>query len=141
MYKSFSQSVLEEMEERGGILLTIKPGWEQSTEWCAQPFFISYCMGLQREHIFSCYLSKENGAIQIVNLEATELIKDKKSLVDAYMYVTLKGLIKHAKNMGATRLIVDSYIPATADHMLDLGFYITPKGMTGGARGCKKLKE
>jgi hypothetical protein len=38
------------------------------------------------------------------------------------------------------RLIVDSYIPAAADHMMDLEFSVTARGISAGARGCKILK-
>ena len=141
MYKAFSPSVLEEMEERGDISLTVKSGWEHANKWTAQPFFISYCIGSEREHIFSCYFSQESTVIQITNIEPTKLIADKKALVDAYMYITLKGLIGYAENAGVSRLIIDSYISAAADHMLDLGFYVTPKGISGGSRGCKRLKD
>jgi len=72
---------------------------------------------------------------------ATELIADKKGLVDAYTYLALKGMVDFTRTMQATRLIVDSFIPALADHMLDLGFHVTPKGMSGGCRGCKTLKD
>jgi len=142
MYRALSPSVLEEMTERGNILLTIKPGWEQGTPWTASPSFVSYCIGTNQEHIFTCYSSRENTVMQVTNMEATKLISDKKSLVDAYMYVALKGLIDLAKDREVKRLIVDSFIPSAADHMLDLGFYITPKGAfsCGGSRGCKTIK-
>lgn len=142
MYKAFSPSVLKEMTERGNILLTIKPGWEQATPWNASPSFISYCMGTNREHIFTCYFSQESTVMQVTNIEATKLISDKKSLVDAYMYVALKGLVELAENKKVQRLIVDSFISAAADHMLDLGFYITPKGAfsSTGSRGCKTIE-
>ena len=141
MYKSLSTSVLREMEERGDILVTIKPGWEQSGGWQAKPSFISYAVGYDREHIFGCYFMQENNTIQISDVEPTKLISNEKSLVDAYIYITLKGLIEFANNLGAKRLIFDSLIPAAADHMLDLGFNITSKGISGGTRGCKLLKD
>ena len=142
MYRALSPSVLEEMAGRGNILLTIKHGWEHQTPWTATPSFISYCIGTTREHIFICYSSRESTVMQISNIEATELISDEKSLVDAYMYVALKGLINLAESSRVKRLIVDSFIPSTADHMLDLGFYITPRGSFSGAgsRGCKTIK-
>ena len=143
MYKAFSPSIIEEMEERGNIVITVKPGWEQTQPWSSKPSYISYWLGTHHERIFSCYVAQEKTAavVQVTNMEATKLISDKKALVDAYMYITLKGLIEYAKSAEAERLIVDSYIPAAADHMLDLGFYITPKGsLAGGSRGCKTIK-
>jgi len=139
MYKAFGPAVLAEMEERGNILITVKPGWEGGGDWISKPSYISYCMGTNREHIFTCYLSQESKSIQIANMEATKLISDRKGLVDAYVYVALKGLVKFAKSLNASRLLVDSFIPATADYMLDLGFYVTSKGLSAGARGCKTL--
>jgi len=141
MYRAFSPTVLKEMEDRGNILVTVKPGWEGGGEWISKPSFISYCIGTGREHIFTCYLSQESKSIQISNMEATKLISDKKALVDAYMYVALKGLVKFARSLNARRLLVDSFIPATADYMLDLGFYVTSKGLSAGARGCKTLRK
>jgi len=38
-------------------------------------------------------------------------------------------------------LIFDSFIPAAADHMFDLGFNVTCRGICGGSRGCKSLKD
>ncbi len=142
MYKAFSPSVLKEMMERGNVLLTVKPGWEGSTPWNPCPSFISYCIGTNREHIFTCYSSQESTVMQITNIEATKLISDKKSLVDAYMYVALKGLLDIAEDKEVKRLIIDSFISSAADHMLDLGFYITPKGAfsSTGSRGCKTIK-
>ena len=141
MYKSLSKSVLEEMTERGNTVVTIKAGWEMSSAWMSIPGYITYCLGGNREHIFRCYVSREHNTIQITNVEATKLISDKKSLVDAYMYVALKGVVKFAENLRAKRLIFDSYIPAAADHMIDLGFRITSKGLSGGSRGLKTFKE
>ena len=141
MYKAFSPSVLAEMEDRGNILITVKPGWEGGGEWIAKPSFISYCIGVEREHIFTCYLSQETKAIQVSNMEATKLISDNKALVDAYMYVALKGLVEFATSQDARRLLVDSFIPASADYMLDLGFYVTSKGLSAGSRGCKTLRK
>lgn len=140
MYKAFAPSVVKELEERGNIIVTIKSGWEQDDGgWLCKPCFVTYCIGSALEHIFSSYLSNEMNTVQFANIEATEVISGNKPLVDAYMYVALKGLIEFAKNLKKKRLVIDSYIPAVADHMLDLGFYITPK--TGaGARGCRILK-
>lgn len=140
MYKSLSPSVLEEMVERGNILVTVKPGWEQTSGWNAKPSFISYTTGYDREHIFTCYFVCDSHSVQITDVEPTKLIYGEKALVDAYMYVTLKGLVEFANNLGANRLIFDSIIPA-ADHMLDLGFNVTSKGISGGSRGCKSLKD
>lgn len=143
MYKAFSPSVLKEMEEHGNILITVKSGWEQTNKWSAKPSYVSYCIGAKREHIFSCYMSQETNTIQITNMKATRLISDKKALIDAYMYIALKGLIEFARDTGVERLIVDSPISAAADYMLDLGFYVMPKGKfsTSGSRGCKRLEE
>ena len=79
--------------------------------------------------------------MQITNVVATKLIADKKGLVDAYTYIALKGMIEFAKNMKSQRIIVDSYIPSLADYMLDFEFHITPKGLSGGCRGCKILED
>ena len=141
MYKAFGPAVLAEMEERGNILITVKPGWEAGGDWISKPSFISYCIGTNREHIFTCYISQESKAVQISNMEATKLISDKKALVDAYVYVALKGLVGFARSLDARRLLVDSFIPAAADYMLDLGFYVTSKGLSAGARGCKTLRK
>lgn len=141
MYKSFSPKILEEMKERGDILVTIKRGWEDTGGWDAKPSFISYTIGHDREHIFRCYFMRENDVVQISDVEPTELISGKKALVDAYMYITLNGLIEFANSLGAKRLIFDSFVPAAADHMLDLGFNVTSKGISGGSRGCKSLKD
>lgn len=141
MYKSLSPSVLEEMTKRGSAVITVKGGWETTSAWVSIPGFITYCLGDNREHIFRCYMSRETNTIQITNVEATKLIADKKSLVDAYMYVALKGVIKFAESMRVKRLIFDSYIPSAADHMIDLGFRITSKGLSGGSRGLKMFKE
>ena len=141
MYKSLSASVLKEMTERGNTTITIKAGWETSSAWVSIPGFITYCLGGNLEHIFRCYMSREHDSIQITNVEPTELIADKKALVDAYMYVALKGVVKFAEDMRVKRLIFDSYVPAAADHMIDLGFRITSKGLSGGSRGLKTFKE
>jgi hypothetical protein len=141
MYKAFSPTVLAEMEDRGNILITVKPGWEGGGDWISKPSYISYCIGTEREHIFTCYLSHESKAVQVSNMEATGLISDNKALVDAYMCIALKGLVVFAKSLNARRLLVDSFIPATADYMLDLGFYVTSKGLSAGARGCKTLRK
>jgi len=137
MYKSLSPYVVREMDERGHILLTTKAGWENN--WCAMPSHISYNIGTESEHIFRCYFSQQMGAIQITNVEATDLISDNKALVDAYMYIAIKGMVDFAGTFKVKRLVFDSFIPAAADHMLDLGFYITAKGLDGGSRGYKIL--
>ena len=143
MYRTLAPSVLKEMEECGNVVLTVKPGWEQVNQWSSKPSYISYCIGTRREHIFTCYMSQENTTIQITNMEATKLIANNKALIDAYMYVTLKELIDFAETQQVKRLIVDSFISSAADHMLDLGFYVTPKGTfsANGSRGCKTIKE
>ena len=140
MYKSFSASVLKQMEERAEIMVTVKEGWTSITKWSSTPGFISYCLGVNREQIFSCYITREESIFQISCVEPTELIKGQKSLVDAYIYVALRGLIKFANNMGVRQLVFDSYIPAAADHMLDMGFVLTPRGIPG-SRGCKILED
>ena len=147
MYKAFSPIVIKEMETHGNISLTIKSGWEQVNAWSAKPSHICYWMGDYQEYIFDCYSSQEKTVMEIGNLKATEIISDKDALVDAYMYLTLKGLIDLAEIVGVKRLIVSSYISATADYMLDLGFYVTHNkillsgGSSGESRGCKTLKE
>jgi len=141
MYKALSPSVLEEMEERGDIVVTIKNGWDQGVRWSTKPHNISYCIGTSLERIFTCYISKESATVQITNIEPTKLISANKGLIDAYMYVALKGLMKFAKELNTRRLIIDSYIPASADYMLDLGFSVTSKGLGSGARGCKTLED
>ena len=141
MYKAFAPEIIKKMEENGSIVITIKPGWEHVGNWACAPSNISYWLGSQRERIFTCYLSRESSTVQITNVAATRLIADKKGLVDAYMYLALKGMIEFAKTAGVKRLIVDSFIPALADHMLDQEFHITPKGLSGGCRGCKTLKD
>jgi len=135
MYKSFSPSVLKEMEKRGHIQITAKNGWEQV--WSAQPSFISYCIGNTYERIFSCYYSGYDDQIQITSIEAMDLISKNKGLIDAYMYLAIKGIIRLANNIGVKYVVVDSFISSAADHMLDLGFRV---GLSNGSRGCKKLK-
>lgn len=143
MFKALPPAVLEEMLEAGEILLTVKAAWEGASVWSAVPNFISYCIGTERTHIFTCYCLREGVTLQLTNMEPTKLISGEKPLVDAYMYVALKGLIEFANSLGIERLIIDSYVPSAADYMLDLGFYITPKGTfsSGGVRGYKILKE
>lgn len=140
MYKSFSPGVLKEMKNRGEIIITIRPGWENAAQWSYIPGFISYCIGQNREHIFSCYISKDTETVQLTNIVPTKLINENKSLIDAYMYVAIKGLMELTEGMGAKRLVIDSLLPAAADHMLDAGFSVTPKGPVG-TRGCKTLKD
>lgn len=139
MYKSLSPAVLREMEERGNVTLTTKPGWEQA--WTMVPSFVSYNIGTQRERIFKCYLSINTGAIQITDIEPTAVINKNKALIDAYMYLAVKGLIRYAISLKARQLVLDSYAPSIADHMLDLGFKVTCRGESLGARGCKSLGE
>jgi hypothetical protein len=141
MYKSLSSSILKEMLDRGRITVTIKTGWETACSWASMPSYITYCLGGRREHIFSFYLTRGPNTIQMINVESTKLISDKKPLVDAYMYVALRGVIDFAKSLKAKRFIFDSYIPSAADHMLDLGFIVNPKGFNSGGRGLKILKE
>jgi len=126
------------MEELGHIIITAKNGWENV--WNMQPSFISYNIDIASERIFSCYYSKSGNQVQITNLEALKLISDDKAMVDAYLFLAIKGLIRFTNNIGAKRLVVDSFIPAAADHMLDLGFYVVCKGLSNGSRGCKTLE-
>jgi len=141
MYKAISSSIIKEMLDAGDTYVSIKKGWEHSSGWSAKPSYIIYALGPERERIFSCYFFRERDTIQITNLEATKLISDQKALVDAYMYIALVGLIEFSKNLGVKRLIVDSYIPSIADHMLDLGFQITAKGFgRAGGRGIKNIE-
>jgi hypothetical protein len=131
------------MNEVGAVSITIAKGWENAGSWSSIPAFIAYWLGPESEHIFSCYYTRGRKTLQLTDLEATGLIKDKKALVDAYLYVAIKGIINNAKTMGLQRLIIDSYIPSVVDHMLDLGFRITPKSAFGaaGGRGCKILED
>ena len=144
MYKTLSPETLKEMEERGHIMVSFKEGWETCSPWSSKPAYLYYCLGSERERIFTCYISTADATTQITNLEATKVISGEKALVDAYMYVALKGLIRFARNNQSRRLVIDSYISATADYMLDMGFRITAIGSApsvGGARGCKTLKD
>jgi len=128
------------MSSRGHISITVKKGWENVITWSSTPGFISYRLGVNTEHIFSCYITRGEKTVQLSNIEPTELIASQKSLVDAYIYVALKGVISLAGNIGAKRLVLDSSIPAIANHMLDMGFNVTPRG-TSGSRGCKLLED
>ena len=118
-----------------------RPGWELQGGWSSKPAFILYWIGYESERIVSCYWSREGKTTQITQIEPDSLIIDNKALIDAYLYVALKGLILEADKSRMKRLIVDSYIPSIVDHMLDLGFSITAKGLSmPGGRGCKILE-
>jgi hypothetical protein len=140
MFQALSQKTIEEMDSIGHILITVKSGWETAGTWSSQPHNISYCLGgHSKEHIFTCYILKESATVQVTSIEATELISDKKCLVDAYLVLALKGLMDYAKYICCDRLIVDSWIPSIIDHMLDLGFTTQPRGSFSSIRGIKKL--
>jgi len=141
MYKPLSDEVMRQLEDVGDVVITIKPGWETSGQWTAKPAYINYYRGTMGERIFRCYYDESGDTLSITHVEATKMIGDKKALVDGYLFVALKGLINHASSNGKKRLIVESYIPAIADHMLDLGFSLQPKGLQPGGYGCKLLKE
>lgn len=140
MFKAFAPAVVKEMEEQGTVELVVKPGWESSVgNGSSKPGFISYCIGIEREHIFSCYFSDGGHYLQVTNIKPTSLISSERALVDAYMKVTLKGLIEVAKAIEKKRLIVSSMEPSLVDHMLDLKFKIAPVRLVAkvGARGYK----
>lgn len=140
MYKALSPSVLKEMTDDGLVFLTIQSGWEPSSPWSAKPHHICYQLGTDHEHIFSCYYMLSGRTVRITNIKAAKIISKERALIDAYMYIALKGLIRIAKEMGAVKLVVDSQIPSIADHMLDLGF-ISGAFSTTGCQGFKTLKE
>jgi len=141
MFKALSPSVIDEMVEAGNITVTIKPGWEDQGHWLAKPANIVYILGYNEEAIFTCYYQRSGSTLQITNVEPAKLIGDRKSLVDAYLYVALKGLVDMANSIKLKRLVIDSYIPALADHMLDLGFNVTARGLASGSRGCRVFER
>ena len=142
MYQALSPKVLEEMSEVGMAVITVKEGWEGVGNWSSKPSWISYCLGHHtQEHIFSCYVTKENRVLQVSNIEATELIADKKCLVDAYLMVALLGLIDHGRMVGCKMLVIDTWLGCAIDHMLDLKFNIQKSMTFCSIRGHKNLEE
>ncbi len=144
MYQALPDSILEKMRDEGRVDVKIKKGWETAgpSSWQSIPHDISYGYGDYQEKVFTCYISVDGNTAQITNIEPTEIIKDKRKLVDAYMYVVIYGLIGYCKVIGKKRLIIDSWEPSVIDHMVDHGFYISPKGIdNGGGRGFLALEE
>jgi len=141
MFKTLSPTAIEEMDKLGDINISIKSGWEEQGDWQAKPAHVVYWIGYTSEDIFTCYYSRESRTLQITNIEPTSLIGNQKALVDAYLYIAIKGIIGMAEKIRVKRLIIDSFLPPTADHLLDLGFHVTSKGLSSGARGCKDLER
>jgi hypothetical protein len=140
MFKTFGSDVIDEMVESGSISISIKEGWEIANRWNSTPAFITYCMGMGFvERVFSCYYTVEGNTLQVDNIEATEIIANRKALVDAYLYVALKGLIEFAQSRGHKRLVVDSHIPYIIDHLIELKFSASSKGLMAGGRGSITL--
>lgn len=131
MYRSISPLVLKELEESGDVVFSVKNvQFAQSTPWVSVPHKISFLIGPECEHIFDCLIQKYDNQIYVSQIEIAGLLrKEEQGLVDAYLYLTIKKLIKFAKVLGKSQLIIDSYIPSTAEHLLDLGFYLYPSNI------------
>lgn len=124
MFKQLAPSVIEKMKEEGRVVLTVKNGWETSTELNSIPYKINLYIGNQVEHLFNCYLylQKHGSTILISNIIPSSSVGTQKNIIDGYLYLAIDGLIKFAKTNKKNRIIVDTYIECAADHLPHYGF-------------------
>ena len=124
MFKQLAPSIVEEMRRDGKIVLTVKHGWETSSEMHAIPYKINMCIGDQLEHLFSCYLYSHTNTIAISCIYPSPLIADKKNLIDGYLDLAIDGIIRFTKLNEKRRVIIDSDIKCIVDHLLHYRFKI-----------------
>jgi hypothetical protein len=130
MYKAIAPSVIKELENMGDVVFSVKNTGsmpQNPTPWITIPHKISFMIGNECEHIFDCLIQSYDNQMYVSNVEAAGILRlEEQGLVDVYLYLTMKKAITFAKVTGKKRLVFDSHIPSTAEHMADLGFFIYP---------------
>jgi len=130
MYRAIAPSVLKELEEIGEEIFSVKNTagrGPDDTPWLTMPFKISFLIGTESEHIFDCFIQKYDSQMYVNHVEPAGILRSgEPGLIDAYLYLTIKKAIRFAQAQSKTQLIFDSYIPATAEHLVDLGFELYP---------------
>lgn len=135
MYQALSPSVIEDLEKQGEVVFTLKtmkdiPADQVNSPWRTIPHKISFQIGTEEEHIFNCWVQIYDGTMNVSHIETAGMLKtEERGLVDAYLYLTIKGAIDHARSIHLHRLVIDSYLSATAEHLADLGFELFPGGL------------
>ncbi len=128
MYKQLKQSAIKELEESGFVILTIKEGWKHGSVRSSLPYNINYQIGIDSERIFRCYVHIYGETIEVTDIEPAPIISGHKNLVDAYLGITVQGIIDYAKSLSRSRIIISSCIPSTSEHLAGKGFTLVPKG-------------
>jgi hypothetical protein len=141
MYKPLSPSVLKELEEQG-LAMYVPEG--ETKAWTPTPHRVYFMIGIEREHIFDCSILEYDNTIHIANVETADFLKkEERGLIEAYLYLAIKGAIRQAKSSikdkDGVKLIFDSYISSTPECLANLGFDISPS--TTPYRGYLELKE
>lgn len=129
MYKQLSSTAVKELEESGCIILTIKAGWEPGSVRQALPYNINYQIGVDLERIFRCYLHIYEETVEVTNVEPAPMISDQENLVDAYLGIAIQGIVKYAKSLSKSHVVISSRIPSAAEHLADKGFTLVPRGL------------
>jgi len=141
MYKALSPSVLKELENQG-IVMYISEGKPKA--WVATRYRVYFIIGSDREHIFNCLIQEYDNTVHVSDVETSDFLKkEEQGLVEAYLYLAIKGAIRYVRlatrNKEEVKLIFDSYLTPTPECLSELGFKIFPSA--GPYRGYVKLKE
>lgn len=144
MFKQLAPAIVEKMKEDGRVVLTVKNGWEATTELNSIPYKINLYIGNKVEHLFDCYLyiQKHGSTILISNITPSPSVGAQKNVIDCYFYLAVDGLIKFAKTYKKNRIIVDTDIECAADHLPHYGFKLfrEPDSVTKSIKGMLILK-
>lgn len=133
MYKSLDENETKNFEEILELSLTFKQEWEGAAinTWASVPSHIIGRVGQEAQELFECYSSTYDGNLDILQLRTTDwLDKQHKGLIDLYLKLAIKMLVKYAKNGYYKRLIIASYIPSAFEHLVDFDFSLRKGGTT-----------
>lgn len=131
MYREIEKNQAAVLAESVEMRFTVKPGWEGSVTalWSSIPCLIIGMIGAsERQLLFDCYHSSYDGNMDISRLKPSDwLNKQEKGLTDFYLRMALETILRHAKRDLISRLLISTDIPSAFEHLIDLGFSLTPK--------------
>lgn len=129
MFDELNKSSAERLAEEVDVSLQPKAGWVSGStpSFMAIPTEIVGRIANERQLLFDCYSSIYDGNLDITNLRPSKEIKDwDKSMIHFYLGLTMKKIEALSRLTLIKRLLWETEMPFIYDHVMDLGYKISP---------------